>query len=63
MIPWLFPLAILVLVIVFAVAPLWAVGIVAAVIVLAAGFAWRDHVREDPGQGLPRWMSGWRPPR
>jgi Flp pilus assembly protein TadB len=59
MIPWLFPLAILVIVAGMLISP-W-VGAAAVVIVVALALAgWRAYMRD--GGTLPRW-SGWRSPR
>jgi hypothetical protein len=65
MIPWLFPLAIAVLAIAFAVGPAWVGAIVAAVVLILAGLGWRTYVLDgdQPERRLPHWMSGWRPPR
>jgi hypothetical protein len=64
MIPWLFPLAILVLVIVFAVAPDWVAGLVAlALLFVAVPLAWRTFRGVHPERKLPDWLPGGRPPR
>jgi hypothetical protein len=65
MIPWLFPLALLALAVAFLISP-WVGVPVALIVVVGAGAGWRRSVRGDgsgPVVPLPRWMSGWRPPR
>ena len=62
MIPWLFPLAIVVLVIAFALTPGWVAALVAVAIVLVALLGLRTYLGEE-GSKVPGWMSGWRWPR
>ena len=63
-IPWLLPLAMLLVVLVGALAPTWALGVLGAAI--AFGFVpliWRVYTREHPDRQLPDWLPGGRPPR
>ena len=62
LIPWLFPAAIILLAVGYVVGHVWGVasGAVVALVLAAAG--WRAAVMHDE-VSLPRWMSGWRPPR
>jgi hypothetical protein len=64
MIPWLFPVALVVLVILIAVAPVWVSGLVLfALLFFALPLAWRTYQREHPDRQLPDWLPGGRPPR
>jgi hypothetical protein len=63
MIPWLFPLVILVLAITLALAPTWVLALVAAVIVILIGLAWRAYASDDAGPRLPNWVRRLRQQR
>jgi hypothetical protein len=68
MIPWLFPLALVALVVVVALTPPWVAGLVAGVVLSALVFfavplASGIYPREHPDRRLPDWLPGGRPPR
>jgi hypothetical protein len=68
MIPWLFPLALVALVIVIALAPAWVAGLVGGLVLFGLVFfavplARRTYDRERPDRRLPDWLPGGRRPR
>jgi hypothetical protein len=64
MIPWLFPLGLLVLVLLVAFTPVWVPGIVAAATVFGVlPMTVRTYTRTHPDRRLPDWLPGGRSPR